>query len=279
MIYKYNENLFEEIDTQESAYWLGFLYADGCVYENGKNMALEISLARKDEEHLVKFLKFIDGDIRIRRKAVVCDEKECEVSRISVCSTKMCKDLIELGCTPRKSLTLKFPSEDIVPKKFIPDFIRGYFDGDGCISFLTNGNKLTSSLVSFIGTKDFLNGIYNNMVKAGIPVKYNVRKQGNAYEIRIYGRDKITEIYNYFYKRENCVFLTRKKEKFEKYIDFIKENYPNFYGKNGVYYDKKHNSWKSSYIIDGNKITKTFHTFEEAKKFRLDFELKNCPLV
>lgn len=279
MIYEYNENFFDKIDTQEKAYWLGFLYADGCVLENGKNMSLEISLAAKDEEHLKKFLKSIDANIKIRRRTVICSGKECDTRRINVCSTKMCRDLIKLGCTPRKSLTLKFPSENIIQSEFIFDFLRGYFDGDGCISFITNGPKLTSSLISFVGTKDFLDGIYNNMVKNGIPVRYNVKKVSNAYEMRIYGRDKIIEIYNKFYGRENCVFLTRKKEKLESYIAFVKENYPNFYGKNGVYYDKRNKDWKASYFVEGKRITKIFHTFEEAKKFRLYFELKNCPLI
>lgn len=45
----------------------------------------------------------------------------------------MCKDISTLGAIKNKSLTLTFPSDDIVPKKFKRDFIRGYFDGDGCI--------------------------------------------------------------------------------------------------------------------------------------------------
>lgn len=46
----------------------------------------------------------------------------------------MANDLINLGCIPRKTLVLKFPNESTVPKQLIKHFIRGYMDGDGCIS-------------------------------------------------------------------------------------------------------------------------------------------------
>lgn len=36
-MYKYNEKFFKKIDTPQKAYWLGFLYADGCVL-NQKNL-------------------------------------------------------------------------------------------------------------------------------------------------------------------------------------------------------------------------------------------------
>lgn len=44
----------------------------------------------------------------------------------------MCEDLSRLGAITNKSLNLKFPDK-IIPEKFMRDFIRGYFDGDGCV--------------------------------------------------------------------------------------------------------------------------------------------------
>ena len=52
--YKINENIFEKIDTEEKAYWLGFLAGDGCVYRDTLNLNLQV----KDLEHLKKFKKF-----------------------------------------------------------------------------------------------------------------------------------------------------------------------------------------------------------------------------
>lgn len=50
--YILNQNFFDDIDTEEKAYWLGFLYADG--YNNEKRKEVKIRLAIKDEEHLLK---------------------------------------------------------------------------------------------------------------------------------------------------------------------------------------------------------------------------------
>lgn len=52
----FNEHIFDKIDTEEKAYWLGFLYADGAVglIDN----CVEISLKLLDAEHLYKFKTF-----------------------------------------------------------------------------------------------------------------------------------------------------------------------------------------------------------------------------
>ena len=58
-------------------------------------------------------------------------------NRINIVSKQLKKDLIQAGCTCTKSLTLTFPSENIIPKHLQHHFIRGYFDGDGSV-FISN---------------------------------------------------------------------------------------------------------------------------------------------
>lgn len=55
--------IFENIDTEEKAYWLGFLYADGCV--GSKESKVELSLAEKDLRHMEKFRSFIGIENKI----------------------------------------------------------------------------------------------------------------------------------------------------------------------------------------------------------------------
>ena len=68
--------------------------------------------------------------------------------------------LISLGCTPRKSLTITFPSERQVPQHLQKDFVRGYIDGDGSIMINTRHN---AGRINILGTADMLNGIINSM--------------------------------------------------------------------------------------------------------------------
>jgi len=48
--YSLNENYFDEIDTSNKAYILGFLYADG--YNNRINNTVVLSLFKQDREIL-----------------------------------------------------------------------------------------------------------------------------------------------------------------------------------------------------------------------------------
>jgi hypothetical protein len=60
-------------------------------------------------------------------------ENHWDQVNLTFSSREMCKDVEKLGGIKHKSLILEFPSFDIVPEKYMSHFIRGYFDGDGCI--------------------------------------------------------------------------------------------------------------------------------------------------
>lgn len=51
---EYNRHIFDEINSSEKAYWLGFIIADGYLNED-KNM-LRIKLGSIDKHHLEKFI-------------------------------------------------------------------------------------------------------------------------------------------------------------------------------------------------------------------------------
>ena len=143
--YTYNKNYFKQITTETQAYWLGFLYADGCIsrfYRNEKlkSMSLELTLQSNDIKHLENFRNDLEANIPIQHKII---SNKYEADRIVINCTYMCQDLINLGCTPTKSLTLEFPNNEIVPKHLLKHFIRGYFDGDGGISY-TEGEYYNS---------------------------------------------------------------------------------------------------------------------------------------
>lgn len=196
---KINENFFEKIDTEEKAYWLGFLYADGNV-SNEKQKNLQICLSSEDKEHLLKFSEDIESEYSVGEY-----NYKSEVVQLRIPNEKIVNDLINCGCFPRKTFILKAPSKEIVPDSLKRHFIRGYFDGDGC--------KSKTHLI-FLGTENLLNWISKEL-----PIEHKTKViKPNGKNIYRFGlsvssleRDK--KIYDYFYK-DSKIFLERKRVKF-----------------------------------------------------------------
>lgn len=180
-----HEDVFNVIDSEEKAYWLGFLYADG--YVAAKSNAIGLHLSLKDLKHMEKFKTFVgwDGDIKIQKDHQFgtkdCHNKSGEVlynCGITVNCEKMKKDLINLGCVPNKSLILTFPTDEQVPEKFKLAFIRGYFDGDGTLGLYKHSvknPKLEESLM-FVGTKPFLEKLQKYLGQGHLMQKSNCNK-------------------------------------------------------------------------------------------------------
>lgn len=166
---EFNRDFFDIIDTEEKAYWLGFMYADGCISAKDNLVALNISL--KDIEHLKKFNKAL-----AYKKGLNISEthqfgstehtnKNGETMYM-VCTrikdNHLWEALNSKGCVPNKSLILTFPDEKIFKEKsLIYDFIRGYVDGDGTLGVYPHSKtnpKLEESLL-IVGTKNFLEGV------------------------------------------------------------------------------------------------------------------------
>jgi len=206
---RFDNAVFKKIDSEEKAYWLGFLYADGCIGENRSQV--ELGLSEKDKAHVYKFRDFIKSTHKISLK----NNKLGNSYRIIVEDVSIHKDLIKLGCTPRKSLTLKFPTEDQVPKSLISHFIRGYFDGDGGFS-----NTDKTLCINILGTKEFLEGlkkevsILNN--KKIYPMSYKCNNK-NTYRIQFGSRKEIKIFLDYIYKNSN-INLDRKYEKYKNFV-------------------------------------------------------------
>ena len=119
---------FDKIDTEEKAYWLGFLYADGYI---GKDNSIELTVKKSDSTHLTKFKTDINSNHKISTKRVKLDGKEYLASKISFKDKNMVESLQKLGCTNKKSFSIEMPQ--LQSKELYRHFIRGFFDGDGHI--------------------------------------------------------------------------------------------------------------------------------------------------
>jgi hypothetical protein len=206
-ITKFNEHIFDIIDTEEKAYWLGFLYADGSI--GSTRNEVELSLKSSDIHHLEKFRDFLGFSID---KHIFQDDVRCRISFLN----KHChSQLIDKGCVPRKSLILKFPSRNCLPLDLVNHFVRGYVDGDG--SVMIGRNNMPR--LSILGTKDMITNIVDNMSWK----KTKIRKKDNIYTIE-WGGKYVLSYLDSLYNGAN-IYLDRK---YKKYLQLkeLDENLP-----------------------------------------------------
>lgn len=202
-----DESFFENIDTEEKAYILGFIYADGYISKT----TFGIKISAKDYE----LLKKIKDILHSEHKIGFCINnngygKGNESCYLSINNKKLVNSLIENGVVYNKSNILKFPSYDIVPEHLIRHFIRGYFDGDG--SVYRNNSGL---VVSFDGARHFLKYLLD-ILRDVTGTKTDLYKYKNKehYYIRIGGNNQVKMFYDYIYE-DSTIFLGRKKIVFE----------------------------------------------------------------
>lgn len=217
----FNECAFDSIDTEEKAYWLGFIWADGTISssplrEEAKTQyQFELSLSIKDLEHLQKFADFIEY-----KQPLFHDEIRC---RLSVYSKHLWQVLNVNGCTPQKSLTLKFPKVELFKdKELIRHFIRGYFDGDGCLTW--SNREHTHPELSVLGTDEMLNSIIfylpiaiKPILKILHPDKQSITKYFNFFGEKAY------KVAFYLYNN-STVYLQRKYDKYLEYCRLFEKS-------------------------------------------------------
>lgn len=209
--YVVDEDYFEKIDSEEKAYWLGFLYADGTVRKR-RSGELRLKLAIKDLAHLEKFQKALCSTSQIKFEEGKVKYKDgysiSKCCTLYINSNKLVGDLMNKGCVQNKTLILKFPNEDIVPKALIHHFVRGYFDGDGCIRIIKAGGFQ----FQLLGTESFLGSVKNIFCDFINFTKNTIIKEGNIHRFYVSGK-KVFQVKEFLYNNSS-IYLNRKKDIF-----------------------------------------------------------------
>ena len=204
-----NNNIFNTIQSENVAYWLGFLAADGSVSAQ-RTTRLYIGLARKDREHLSKFLQFIGSDASITDYEVKCKQKVYPASSISIYSNNICNDLKSYGIIPDKS-HINYNFLENIPQEYQFAFICGYFDGDGWFvntdstsAFGFCGNQKTMLSISIFLQNKF-------QWKEAISVIQD-NKSSITFNLQTQAKQKIQDfITAYLQLKDSCDLLERKK--------------------------------------------------------------------
>lgn len=214
--YNYNHKYFENIDTEEKAYWLGFIYADGYISRNEEKYMNEfgIELQKSDYKHLKKFNKSINGNINVsfrsRENIFEGYNKTYETCFIRIYSKEFVNNLIKNGVVENKSLKVTFPKH--INNSLIRHFIRGFFDGDGCICESKRKNNISTIKCDFTcGSIEFVNSLREVLYKEGIS-SYIIKEENKPYRLVIGGLKNCDIFLHYIYDDSN-IYLDRKYEK------------------------------------------------------------------
>mgnify|MGYP003303136346 CR=1 FL=1 len=208
----FDEFFFDKIDTEEKAYWLGFHYADGYL---AKNYTIGIELKSTDYNHLEKFRKSIKAEREVKiyhKNSTFGPQDNC---RISFGSKHMYNILLGYYGSINKTLEGTLPKID---KQLEHHLIRGFFDGDGCITYTyKDENHVICPQISFIGTKETMeyiielsnfNWTWSQRVTTGV----------NNYQISCGRVNDSLDFLSYMYK-DATIWLDRKYDKYQTVLE------------------------------------------------------------
>lgn len=227
--YVLDENYFSNIDTPAKAYFLGFLASDGCLWSDDYRFLVKLQLQQRDKHILELFSKEVKTNkplIKVQNGNYFC---------IEICSETMFKDLMNLGLTPKKTQTYKI--KVLKHKKLMPHFLRGFFDGDGCITF--NQKKKAEDLlpsdfnVTITGATLATQTICDYLTNQGLShARYDVTSDKynfGCYAIEFTNNQSIYEFLTYIYKDAGNCCLKRKQDRAKLFMNVYcnKYNKPN----------------------------------------------------
>jgi hypothetical protein len=223
--YTLNENYFDSIDTEDKAYFLGLLNADGC----NAGLTVRIALQEQDVDILNKFKYYINSDspLRVREShKLIKNNKEytCKQQYLLLLNSRyLCNRLSNLGCVPAKSLILKFPKEHL-SDDLVKHFIRGYFDGDGSVYTFKNKDPKRKIGYAIRFAASFSCNIYfaEELVKyiqKELDITFtsyqNKNEHPDSVKISIFSHKTVVRFLDWLYQ-DATVYLNRKFNKYHE---------------------------------------------------------------
>lgn len=224
--------------SSQMAYILGFIYADGSLQNSPSIRAKYLRVSSTDKPVLVYMKNTLEAEHSIYTEKVPDGSKEKFLLQIG--SHKMYDALEKYGLTPNKSLSVLFPK---VPAKYLAHFVRGYFDGDGCVyiehKILKNGSRSPKRLrvIFTSGSRKFLEILDENLATKLHTKTCKIYYSSRAYRL----------IYNTSESIELCKFMYAYKAKDEV----------------GFSFDRKFNRFKKYLLLRSKKIDKTLQSILE----------------
>ena len=225
-----NHTFFDEIDTPEKAYLLGFFIADGCINTDNERSKgrFSINQSEDDREIVEAFKKYLQvpSDIQIINNQSGVKHRKTQY-RLRWTSPYM-RDILtqKYNITSNKTLDVEFQFPiELISIELQNHFVRGFIDGDGYMG--DNGQEGNFS-ISIVGTSIPFIVQIGDLISKATDMTYSIHKvQGKSCDYyslrwscdRINKLEKIAKLRTYLYNNAS-IYLKRKKDKIDHYIEY-----------------------------------------------------------
>lgn len=213
---KFDKKYFKDIDSPSKAYWLGFIYADGCIMYDKlrRNYELNIDIQNEDAYILEKLNSELGGvhtvTYRRQEKCFNGYTFSSHSAILRILSKEIVEDLMALNIHPRKTYRDEFP----ICTDYFWDFFRGFNDGDGCL-YVNSRNLMFVQLTN--ANKQFLEYLENEIrTRLHIKGSFYIEKDWK-HRLVYFRKDDTKLLLDEIYKEPNCVKLNRKYDIYQSY--------------------------------------------------------------
>lgn len=210
--YEVDSNFFKTIDTEEKAYILGFICADGHIEVH--NPRITIELKDSDYHHLEKIRDAMHSTHPIKRGITgINPYKKSEHTILYKCSIsingkKLIEPLVKMGITGNKTYSLNSSILHYIPENLVRHFLRGYFDGDGCVTWGKQYSSGYKYIINICGNKEFLENTFGKYY----PTNCNLYKDKYSKQCwcwKITAKNEVLKFLSYLYSNAK-IYLDRK---------------------------------------------------------------------
>lgn len=202
-LYALNPYVFDNVDSEQAAYWWGFIYADGCVHKR----SLIVIIKWDDRDHLARLREFMQSESPI--KEIIANNpasfSPCHNAKIEFTDEHLASRLIELGILAGR--THPDRARNNMPHQSMRHWLRGFFDGDGSARKNPNGG------LGFCGSQElmlWIRKILSENVGTSPNIALSTVKHADIRYIRYSGRLQALKVADYMYNGAT-VWLDRKR--------------------------------------------------------------------
>ncbi|OGZ98629.1 MAG: hypothetical protein A3C07_00020 [Candidatus Sungbacteria bacterium RIFCSPHIGHO2_02_FULL_47_11] len=208
----------------EMAYVLGFFAADGNMIKNQRGGHF-IAFYNNDRTLLVNVRTVLGSNHKIGKRTYKISTRATGY-QLQLGSKEMFADLIRLGLTPRKSKRMKLPA---IPDELFRHFVRGYFDGDGCVYFKKHYIKARKkkrwifSARFTAGSRMFLDSLHEQLHVHGLMKGFVISKSKNSGSDLVFSHRDSVALFHLMYDTmpDSGLYLVRKFKKFAKALQTL----------------------------------------------------------